>query len=104
MLHIQSLPQKKKTMPLRYKKNWLMLFTLIIAVYSENHIKPTNTLCGKNAELLVVKGLRLGFEGQWKRHYIFIQCVRKVTVQLLLRGRPITYNLATLEECGDAAR
>jgi hypothetical protein len=27
----------------------------IIAVYSENHKKPTNTLCGQNGELLTVK-------------------------------------------------
>jgi hypothetical protein len=32
-----------------------MLFREIIAVYSENHMKPINTLCGKNAELLTVK-------------------------------------------------
>jgi hypothetical protein len=32
-----------------------MLFKEIIAVYSENHMKPINTLCGKNAELLIVK-------------------------------------------------
>jgi hypothetical protein len=26
-----------------------------IAVYSENHEKPINSLCGQNAELLIVK-------------------------------------------------
>jgi hypothetical protein len=31
-----------------------MLFKEIIAVYSENHTKPLNTLCGQNAELLVI--------------------------------------------------
>jgi hypothetical protein len=35
--------------------DWLTLFKEIIAVYSENHIKPTNRLCGQNAELLNVK-------------------------------------------------
>jgi hypothetical protein len=30
-----------------------MLFTEIIAVYTENHTKPTNALCGKNAYLLI---------------------------------------------------
>jgi hypothetical protein len=37
--------------------NWLMLFTEIIAVYSENHNKPMNTLRRKNAELglLIIK-------------------------------------------------
>jgi hypothetical protein len=37
------------------KINWLMLFKGIIAVYSENHMKPTDTLCGKNVELLIIK-------------------------------------------------
>jgi hypothetical protein len=32
-----------------------MLFREIIAVYSENLQKPINTLCGQNAELLIVK-------------------------------------------------
>jgi hypothetical protein len=32
-----------------------MLFREIIAVYSENHTKPIDTLCGNNAELLIVK-------------------------------------------------
>jgi hypothetical protein len=35
--------------------SWKMLFREIIAVYSENHMKPINTLCGQNEELLVVK-------------------------------------------------
>lgn len=29
-----------------------MLFTEIITDYPENHTKPTNTICGQNAELL----------------------------------------------------
>jgi hypothetical protein len=32
-----------------------MLFRKIIAVYSENLMKPLNTLNGKNAELFIVK-------------------------------------------------
>jgi hypothetical protein len=32
-----------------------MLFKEIMAVYSENHKKPADTLCGQNAELLSVK-------------------------------------------------
>jgi hypothetical protein len=36
--------------------NWLMFFNKIIAVYSEDHTKPINTLSGQNAELLMVKG------------------------------------------------
>jgi hypothetical protein len=35
--------------------SWLILFGEIIAVYSENHTKPINALCGKNAELLNVE-------------------------------------------------
>jgi hypothetical protein len=37
------------------KINLLMLFKKIIAVYSENHMKPINTLCGQNTELLIIK-------------------------------------------------
>jgi hypothetical protein len=36
------------------KINWLMLFNEIIDVYSKNHTKPTNTLCGQNADLLII--------------------------------------------------
>jgi hypothetical protein len=32
-----------------------MLFKEIIAVYSENHKKPVNTLCGKNVGFLIIK-------------------------------------------------
>jgi hypothetical protein len=35
--------------------NWLMLFREIIAVYSEDHTKHVNALCGQNVELLNVK-------------------------------------------------
>jgi hypothetical protein len=35
--------------------SWLMLFKEIIAVYSEEHMKHLNTLCGQYAELLNVK-------------------------------------------------
>jgi hypothetical protein len=37
------------------KTDWLMLFKEIIAVCSENHTKPTNTLCGHNLELVTGK-------------------------------------------------
>jgi hypothetical protein len=50
----QFLPQRKhNTSPL--KISWLMLFGEIITVYLENHMKPINTVCGKNALLLIVK-------------------------------------------------
>jgi hypothetical protein len=32
------------------ESNWPVLFTETIAVYSENHTKHTNTLCGENPE------------------------------------------------------
>jgi hypothetical protein len=35
--------------------NWLMLFKEIIAVHSENHMKPVRSLCGQNKDLLIVK-------------------------------------------------
>jgi hypothetical protein len=37
------------------KASLSFLFREIIAVYSDNHTKPTNTLCGQNAESLVAK-------------------------------------------------
>jgi hypothetical protein len=50
----QFLPQKNTTR-LITKINWLMLFKEIIVVCSGNHMKPINTLCGQNAELLSAK-------------------------------------------------
>jgi hypothetical protein len=38
------------------KTNRLTAFKEIIAVYSEKHMKPVNTLCGQNEELMIVKG------------------------------------------------
>jgi uracil DNA glycosylase len=35
--------------------SWLTLFEEVIAVYSENHTKPINILCGQNAKLLIIK-------------------------------------------------
>jgi hypothetical protein len=37
------------------KINWLTLFKEIIAVYSENHTKLTNTYCEQNAKLLNIR-------------------------------------------------
>jgi hypothetical protein len=42
-----------------------MLFREIIAVYYENHTKPTNTLCGQNKELLNVIG-----SGAYSYHWL----------------------------------
>jgi hypothetical protein len=40
--------------------NWLMLLREIIAVYSENHTKPINILCGK-------KKRGSDYESRWYR-------------------------------------
>jgi hypothetical protein len=32
-----------------------MLYKEIIYFYTENHMKPLNTLCGQNVELLIVR-------------------------------------------------
>jgi hypothetical protein len=51
-----SVLTSKKTQSTTIAKiNQLMPFREIIAIYSENHVKPTNTLRGPNAELLIVK-------------------------------------------------
>jgi hypothetical protein len=51
-----SVRTAKKTLLFTITKiNWLISFKEIIAVYSENHMKIINTLCGQDAELLVVK-------------------------------------------------
>jgi hypothetical protein len=51
---LKILPDEKKkhgTSPFL----WLTLFKKITAVYSENHKKSINALCGQNAELLKAK-------------------------------------------------
>jgi hypothetical protein len=51
-----SVRTTKKTQHFTVTKiSWLTLFKEIIAVYSESHMKPVNTLCGQNAELLIPK-------------------------------------------------
>jgi hypothetical protein len=35
--------------------NLLILFREIIAVYSDNHTKPINAICGQNAKIPTVK-------------------------------------------------
>jgi hypothetical protein len=37
------------------KINWVFLFRETISVYSECHIKSTNTICDQNTELLNIK-------------------------------------------------
>jgi hypothetical protein len=48
-INIQSVPQRKHN---HYKDK---LINKIIFVYSENYMKPINTLCRQNAELLIVE-------------------------------------------------
>jgi hypothetical protein len=56
MIFKNSVRTAKKTQHFTITKiNWLTLFKEIIAVYSENHMKPIDTLCGQNTELLIVK-------------------------------------------------
>jgi hypothetical protein len=56
MLFKNSVRTSKKTQHFTITKiNWVTLFKEILAVYSENHTKHINTLCGQNAELLIVE-------------------------------------------------
>jgi hypothetical protein len=53
IIYKDSVPAAKKmqpTVPLQ-RYYWLTFFKEIIPVYSENHTKPINTICGQNAEL-----------------------------------------------------
>ena len=47
----------ESTLHVGYRANLLKLFIEIIAIYSERHINPSNTLCGQNLEFLKFKGL-----------------------------------------------
>jgi hypothetical protein len=38
-----------------YKNKLVTMFKEIIIVNSENHMKPINTFCAQNTELLIVK-------------------------------------------------
>jgi hypothetical protein len=48
-LNMQSLPMTIRTI------NQLLLFGVVIDIFSDYCTKPINTFCGKNAELLIVK-------------------------------------------------
>jgi hypothetical protein len=50
LLFKYSVPTSKKTQPISITRP-----QLVNAVYSQNHMKPINTFCGQNAELLTVK-------------------------------------------------
>jgi hypothetical protein len=62
------------------------MFKEIIAVYPENHTKPTNTLCGQNAELVNVKAC-----GTYSYH-------RSLKVKREQRKYSIRYNNKRKEE------
>jgi hypothetical protein len=70
--------------------NWLMLFKEIIAVYSENHAKPINTLCGHNSELSNVK-----VAGACSKHYALKRTFLKLhfclQIKCLLYGPEISF-------------
>jgi hypothetical protein len=56
ILFKHSVRTAKKTLHFTITKiNWLTLFKEIISVYTYNHMKPINRLCGYNAGLLIVK-------------------------------------------------
>jgi hypothetical protein len=56
MLFKKSVRTSKRTPYFTITKiNWLTLFKEVIPVYTEKHMKPINTLCGKTAELFIVK-------------------------------------------------
>jgi hypothetical protein len=55
MFKVSVLTSKKIQHVSVTKINWLMLFTEIIAVYSDNNTKHVSTLRGKNAVLLITK-------------------------------------------------
>jgi hypothetical protein len=50
----ESVPTAKKTTRL-HDNDQLVVFREKIAVYSQDHTKRTNTICGQIAELLIVK-------------------------------------------------
>jgi hypothetical protein len=52
-----SVHREQKTQHFSITKiTWLVLFMDIITVYSENHTKPINTVCGKNTVIDVKAG------------------------------------------------
>jgi hypothetical protein len=73
ILFKHSVCTAKKTQHITITKlGQLMLFEEIIAVYPENHKKLTNTLCGRNAELLIVKASGTYSSHQVKQCFVFV--------------------------------
>jgi hypothetical protein len=71
------------------KINQLMLYREIIAVCSQIHRKHTNTLCGQNAEFLMLNlVVNIVTAGLWKSGYFEIRYdVRKYELR---RNAPVT--------------
>jgi hypothetical protein len=57
----ESGPHRKENSTLHHYKD-----QLVNAVYSENHAKPINTLCGQNSEMLIIKA-----GGTYSCHWAF---------------------------------
>jgi translation initiation factor IF-1 len=53
-IQIQFVPHRKHHVSAT-KPNQLMLFGGTVSVYCENHTEHMNTLCGQNAEVLMLK-------------------------------------------------
>jgi hypothetical protein len=45
------------------KINWFMVFVEIIIIYSEDYVKPINTVCGQNAMLFHISASGTCFKG-----------------------------------------
>jgi hypothetical protein len=62
--NIQFPLQRKQRVCIK-KISWSMLFREITVVYSENHRKPINTLCGQNTVI------------EWKNRWVQYHCALK---------------------------
>lgn len=71
-----SIPQRKHNCVSIANIKWLMLFKEITAIYSENYMKLTNTICWQNAELWIVKA---------KLHMCFSVWQKKMVTPILVK-------------------
>jgi hypothetical protein len=62
----KSVLTSKKTQHFTITKIIRLMCLEIIVVCTENHMKPINTLCGQNAELLIVKA-----DGTYSYHLVY---------------------------------
>jgi hypothetical protein len=74
-----------------------MLFRETVAVYCENHTEHTNTLCGQNAELLIViAGGECGNSfakgsNYWELIALFLKIVSGIGQLILSNCRAVKY-------------